>query len=260
MGQLEGKVAIVTGAAQGMGACEARRMAEEGARVVLGDVQEEAGRAAAKEIGAAAHFVRQDVSRESDWDAVIAASLERFGRLDVLVNNAAIFGRLDVLVNNAAIHHVGSIENESLEGLERMLQVNLVGTRLGVKKAIAPMRAAGGGSIVNKSSIAGTRGIPAHGSYGITKWGVRGLTKVAAYELGPDRIRVNSIHPGPIAGTGMFSMPEDEAQQREIFDPIPLRRAGGVEEVASLVVFLASDASSFITGTEHVIDGGRSLW
>ena len=247
MGQLEGKVAIVTGAAQGMGACEARRMAEEGARVVLGDVQEEAGRAVAKEIGAAAHFVRQDVARESDWDAVIAAALERFGRLDVLVNNAAI-------------HHVGSIENESLEGLERMLQVNLVGTWWGVKKAIAPMRAAGGGSIVNKSSIAGTRGIPAHGSYGITKWGVRGLTKVAAYELGPDQIRVNSIHPGPIAGTGMFSMPEDEAQQREIFDPIPLRRAGGVEEVASLVVFLASDASAFITGTEHVIDGGRSLW
>jgi 3alpha(or 20beta)-hydroxysteroid dehydrogenase len=141
-----------------------------------------------------------------------------------------------------------------------MLQVNLVGTWWGVKKAIAPMRAAGGGSIVNKSSIAGTRGIPAHGSYGITKWGVRGLTKVAAYELGPDQIRVNSIHPGPIAGTGMFSMPEDEAQQREIFDPIPLRRAGGVEEVASLVVFLASDASAFITGTEHVIDGGRSLW
>jgi 3alpha(or 20beta)-hydroxysteroid dehydrogenase len=244
MGQLEGKVAIVTGAAQGMGACEARRMAEEGARVVLGDVQEEAGRAVVKEIGAAAHFVRQDVARESDWDAVIAAALERFGRLDVLVNNAAI-------------HHVGSIENESLEGLERMLQVNLVGTWWGVKKAIAPMRAAGGGSIVNKSSIAG---IPAHGSYGITKWGVRGLTKVAAYELGPDRIRVNSIHPGPIAGTGMFSMPEDEAQQREIFDPIPLRRAGGVEEVASLVVFLASDASAFITGTEHVIDGGRSLW
>jgi 3alpha(or 20beta)-hydroxysteroid dehydrogenase len=238
MGQLEGKVAIVTGAAQGMGACEARRMAEEGARVVLGDVQEEAGRAVAKEIGAAARFVRQDVARESDWDAVIAAALERFGRLDVLVNNAAI-------------HHVGSIEND---------QVNLVGTWWGVKKAIAPMRAAGGGSIVNKSSIAGTRGIPAHGSYGITKWGVRGLTKVAAYELGPDRIRVNSIHPGPIAGTGMFSMPEDEAQQREIFDPIPLRRAGGVEEVASLVVFLASDASAFITGTEHVIDGGRSLW
>ena len=247
MGQLEGNVAIVTGAAQGMGACEARRMAEEGARVVLGDVQEEAGRAVVKEIGAAAHFVRQDVARESDWDAVIAAALERFGRLAVLVNNAAI-------------HHVGSIENESLEGLERMLQVNLVGTWWGVKKAIAPMRAAGGGSIVNKSSIAGTRGIPAHGSYGITKWGVRGLTKVAAYELGPDRIRVNSIHPGPIAGTGMFSMPEDEAQQREIFDPIPLRRAGGVEEVASLVVFLASDASAFITGTEHVIDGGRSLW
>jgi len=247
MGQLEGKVAIVTGAAQGMGACEARRMAEEGARVVLGDVQEEAGRAVAEEIGAAAHFVRQDVSREADWDAAIGAALERFGRLDALVNNAAI-------------HHVATIENETREGLERMLRINVVGTWWGIKKAIAPMRAAGGGSIVNKSSIAGTRGIPAHGSYGVTKWAVRGLTKVAAYELGPDRIRVNSIHPGAIDGTGMFRTPEDESGRRAILDAVPMGRPGSVEEVASLVVFLASDAASYITGSEHVIDGGRSLW
>jgi 3alpha(or 20beta)-hydroxysteroid dehydrogenase len=247
MGQLEGKVAIVTGAAQGMGACEARRMAEEGARVVLGDVQEAGARAVAREIGDAAHFVRQDVSQEADWDAAIAAALERFGRLDVLVNNAAI-------------HHVATIENETCEGLERMLQVNLVGTWWGIKKAIGPMRAAGGGSIVNKSSIAGTRGIPSHGSYGVTKWAVRGLTKVAAYELGPDRIRVNSIHPGAIDGTGMFRLSDDDAQRREILDPVPLGRPGSAEEVASLVVFLASDAAAYITGTEHVIDGGRSLW
>jgi 3alpha(or 20beta)-hydroxysteroid dehydrogenase len=226
MGQLDGKV---------------------GARVVLTDVQEEAGRVVAKEIGSDALFLRQDVSSEADWDAVVAATLERFGRIDTLVNNAAI-------------HHVCPIEEETLEGLERMLQVNVVGTWWGIRKSIAPMRAAGGGSIVNKSSIAGTRGIPAHGSYGVTKWAVRGLTKVAAYELGPDRIRVNSIHPGPIAGTGMFRLPEEGAERQEVEGDIPLRRAGTPDDVASLVVFLASDAAAFITGTEHVIDGGRSLW
>jgi len=247
MGQLDGKVAIITGAAQGMGAVEARRFAEEGARVVLTDLQEEAGRQHAADIGESAVFVPQDVTSETDWDAVVRTATERFGRLDALVNNAAI-------------HHIIALEDESLEGLERMLRVNVVGTWWGHKKVIEPMKAAGGGSIINKSSIAGTRGIPLHSSYGASKWAVRGLTKTAAHELGVYGIRVNSVHPGPIEGTGMYSAPEDEADLQEMMETMPLRRAGTRDEVASLVVFLASDASSFITGNEHVVDGGRSIW
>jgi len=247
MGQLDGKVAIITGAAQGMGAVEARRFAEEGARVVLTDLQEEAGRQNAKELGDAAVFVRQDVTSEADWDAVVRTATERFGQLDALVNNAAI-------------HHIVSLEDETLDGLERMLRVNVVGTWWGHKKVIDPMRRAGGGSIINKSSIAGTRGIPLHSSYGASKWAVRGLTKTAAYELGVYGIRVNSVHPGPIEGTGMYSAPEDADEHQAMMDAMPLRRAGTRDEVASLVVFLASDASSFITGNEHVVDGGRSIW
>jgi 3alpha(or 20beta)-hydroxysteroid dehydrogenase len=247
MGLLDDKVAIITGAAQGMGEAEARRFAKEGARVVLTDLQEEAGQQVAKEIGDAAVFVRQDVTCEADWDAVVATAVERFGGLDALVNNAAI-------------HHIISLEDESVEALEQMLRVNVVGTWWGIKKAIAPMRARGGGSIVNKSSIAGTRGIPFHSSYGASKWAVRGLTKTAAYELGVDAIRVNSVHPGPIEGTGMFSAPDDPAELREQLAGLPLGRAGTRDEVAALVVFLASDASSYITGNEHVVDGGRSIW
>lgn len=247
MANLDGKVVIVTGAAQGMGEVEARRAAGAGARVVLTDRQEEAGRAVAKDIGDAAVFVAQDVTRESDWDTVVATALERFGRLDGLVNNAAI-------------HHLASIEEEEVEALERMLQVNVVGTWWGIKKVIAPLRKSGGGSIVNKSSIAGSRGIPGHSSYGASKWAVRGLSKVAAYELGVDAIRVNTVLPGPIQGTGMFSEPESEEERKRLMAPMPLRRSGTRDEVADLVLFLLSDESTFITGREHVIDGGRSLW
>jgi 3alpha(or 20beta)-hydroxysteroid dehydrogenase len=246
MGALDGKTAIITGAAQGMGASHARRFVEAGARVVLTDVQAEAGEQLAKELGDAARFVRHDVTSAADWDRAIAAALAH--------------GRgLQVLVNNAAIHWMKSIEDDSADGLRQMLDVNVVGVFLGVQKAIAPMREGGGGSIINISSIAGTRGIPAHGAYGASKWAVRGLTKVAAHELGRHRIRVNSIHPGGIADTGMFSEPEG-SERRSAYALIPLGRAGLKREVSDLAVFLASDASTYITGTEHVIDGGRSLW
>ena len=246
MGALDGKSAIITGAAQGMGASHARCFAAAGARVVLTDVQADAGERLAKEIGDAARFLRHDVTSAADWDRVIAAAL-------------AHGGGLHALVNNAAIHWMKSIEDDSADALRRMLDVNVVGVFLGMQKAIAPLRAGGGGSIINISSIAGTRGIPAHGAYGASKWAVRGLTKVAAAELGRFGIRVNSIHPGGIAGTGMFSEPEG-GERRAQYAAIPLGRAGEKREVSDLAVFLASDASTYITGTEHVIDGGRSLW
>ena len=237
----------MTGAAQGMGAAEAARFVAEGARVVLTDVQEAAGRELAKRLGNDAHFIAHDVADEAAWARVVDTSCERFGGVDVLVNNAAI-------------HHTRPIEQERAEDFERVLRVNVIGSFLGIQSVIAPMRARGGGSIVNKSSIAGMRGIPEHGAYGSSKWAVRGLTQVAASELGPDGIRVNSVHPGPIDSTGMFARPDDAALEEKLLKPMPMRRWGATEDIASLVLFLASDESSFITGTEHVIDGGRIVW
>jgi len=245
MAQLDGKVAIITGAAQGMGESHAHRFVAEGARVVLTDLQEEAGQAVAKELGESALFVPQDVREESHWDRVIDATRERFGRLDVLINNAAIWS-------------TASIESESVERLREILEVNVVGSWWGIRKVIAPMRDAGGGSIVNISSIAGTRGIPEHGSYGASKWAVRGLAKVAASELGQYGIRVNSIHPGGVKDTGMFLIPEEEMERNFARNPIP--RPALPEEISNVAIFLASDASSYITGREHVVDGGLTLW
>lgn len=247
MGKLDGKVVILTGAAHGMGECHARVFASEGARLVLGDVDEEAGRALARSLGAAALFVRLDVSQERDWDSAVAAARERFRRVDALINNAAIY-------------HTCALADESLERFERIWRVNVVGTWWGIRKLVEPLREAGGGSIVNLSSIAGLRGIPHMSSYGTTKWAVRGLTKSAANELGPLGIRVNSIHPGAIDETGMYRSAGDPTERARMDAAVPLRRSGRREEVSNLAVFLASDASSYITGTEHVIDGGRTVW
>lgn len=245
MGQLDGKTVIITGAAQGMGAVHARRCVEEGARVVLTDLQVNAGQALAAELGDGVRFVEQDVTSESDWDRVVDEATTQFGGIDGLVNNAAIWWTKPVLEEDAA-------------NMMKMLEVNVIGTWQGVRKVAPKMAERGGGSIVNLSSIAGTRGIPEHAAYGASKWAVRGLSKVAAGELGQMGVRVNTIHPGAVDGTGMFLVPEEERE--ELFAMQPLPRPARREEISGLLIFLLSDASSYVTGHEHVIDGGRTVW
>ena len=242
-GRLDGKIAIITGAAQGMGAEHARVFVAEGARVVLTDLQEETGKALAAELGANALFVRHDVSRAEDWDAVIAAT-------------RTAFGPANVLINNAAMYFICPVDEADPVRVRKLLDVNIFGSWLGISKLAPMMREAGGGSIINLSSLAGMRGIPWHGIYGTSKWAIRGLTKTAAYDLGPSGIRVNAILPGAIEETGMAGGPLDESQ----LAAIPLRRTGRKSEVSQLAVFLASDESAYITGGDHVIDGGRALW
>jgi len=244
VGQLQGKSIIVTGAAGGMGAVHARRCLEEGARVVMTDLQVEAGEALAADLGPEAVFVEHDVTDEAGWDRTVGVAIDRFGRVDGLVNNAAIWSTAPIL-------------EESADRLRRMLEVNVVGSFLGLRRVAMAMRDGAGGSIVNISSIAGTRGLPEHGAYGASKWAVRGLTKVAASELGAFGIRVNSVHPGAVEGTGMFLVPESEYEEMFAVQPIP--RPGRREEISGVVLFLLSDAASYVTGVEHVVDGGRTV-
>ena len=236
MGRLDGKVAIITGASRGQGEAETRLFVREGAQVVLADVLDEQGEALAKELGDDARFVHLDVSDEHAWAGGLAFAVNAFGRVDTLINNAAV-------------HHIVKLENETVGGFEKMFRVNLLGTFLGIRTCAPELRKAGRASIVNISSAAGMTGFFGHGAYGSSKWGVRGLTKVAAIELGPE-IRVNSVHPGPIE-TDMLP-----AGNPERFKRLPLARTGKPEEVAELVLFLASDASSYITGGEFTVDAG----
>jgi 3alpha(or 20beta)-hydroxysteroid dehydrogenase len=248
--QLHGLVVIVTGAAQGMGRRHARWCAERGARVVATDLQVEAGREVVAGIaadGGEAEFVEHDVTDPAGWDHVVATTLGRFGHIDGLVNNAAVY------------RGVRPIEEESFETFELTMRVNVHGTWWGCRKVVEPMRSAGGGSIVNVSSTAGLRGYPGFTAYGTSKWAVRGLTKVLAAELGGWGIRVNSVHPGGIEGTGMFTPRADPAEQAARLREIPLRRHGRVEDVSAVVGFLLSPASAYVTGVEHVVDGGASV-
>lgn len=240
---LSGKAAIITGAARGQGAAEARLFAELGARVVLTDLLAEEGERVAESIGAAARFVRHDVGNENDWRTVVDTAVREFGRVDALVNNAAVC-------------KVVPLAEQDTAGFEQMLRVNLIGAFLGMQAVTEPMKAAGGGSIVNISSQAGVQGLAGYTAYGASKWGLRGMSKVAAIELGPLGIRVNTVYPGMI-DTPMIA---HLAVERGLggHPGAPLTRVGTPEEVADVVAFLASDASSYITGADLTVDGGAS--
>jgi 3alpha(or 20beta)-hydroxysteroid dehydrogenase len=247
MASLDGKVVIISGAAQGMGERHAEWCAGQGAAVVLTDMQIDKGRQVADRLGDPAIFVEHEVTSGSDWDQVVATTLRTFGRVDGLVNNAAI--------DPTAV----PIEDETFERLERTHRTNLFGTWWGIKSVIPAMQEAGGGSIVNISSTAGLRGFPGYTSYGSSKWAVRGLTKSAARDLGRYKIRVNSVHPGGIEETGMYPVPATPEEAALRLARVPLGRVGRRDDVSALVGFLLSDEATFITGVEHVVDGGSVI-
>jgi 3alpha(or 20beta)-hydroxysteroid dehydrogenase len=240
MGTLSGKVALITGAARGQGKAEASRFVEEGAQVLVADVLGNEARDVAAGLGDAAAPVTLDVSSESSWAAAIEQAHAQFGGLDVLVNNAGVL-------------HFSPLAVTSLEDYRRVIDVNQVGVFLGMRAAANRMR--DGGSIINISSIEGMIGMPGLVAYGASKFAVRGMTKVAALELAPRGIRVNSINPGVI-DTPMIDRPDVQAVLGPILASVPLRRAADPNEVADLALYLASDASSYSTGAEFVIDGG----
>jgi len=236
--RMPGKVALISGAARGLGAQFARAMVREGAKVVLGDVLGEECRRVAAEIGPSAHAVTLDVTEETQWHRAVAAATERFGRLDVLVNNAGIV-------------NFGRIGSYSRGDWDRIVAVNLTGAYLGISAAAGALVASAPASIVNISSIAGTTGMPGFSSYGSSKWAVRGLTKPVALDLAGSGVRCNSVHPGAIDTpmTAGIDLPQRH---------VAMQRVGSVGEVAGLVVYLASDESSFVTGAEFVVDGGET--
>ena len=246
MGRLDGKVALITGGARGMGKSHARHFAAEGARVVIGDVLDDRGEAVAAGLGPAiCRYVHHDVTSETDWAAAVAATLAAFGKLDVLVNNAGI------------LRHAPIVAMDPAE-FRRVIDVNLVGCWLGVHTAAPAMTATGGGSIVNVSSIEGFAGAAGLSAYSASKFGIRGVTKSAAQELGPVGIRVNSVHPGGV----MTSMTLAAAEHMTDVDPaallksLPIARFAEPIEISRLVAFLASDESSYTTGAEFLADGG----
>ncbi len=237
---LDGKAVLITGAARGQGAEEARLCARAGARVVVTDVLEEEGRQVAKSLGDQGLFVRHDVTDAASWAAAVGTALDRFGRLDALVNNAALW-------------RTASVEEETYANFELLLRVNLLGPFLGIQAVVPAMKEAGGGSVVNISSTAGLKGIPGHAAYGSTKFALRGLTRSSALDLAPYRIRVNSVHPGAV-DTPMIA----EATAGRDWSRVPLGRVGQAEDVGGLVVFLVSEASSYVTGAEFAVDGGQT--
>jgi 3alpha(or 20beta)-hydroxysteroid dehydrogenase len=246
MNRLAGKVAIVTGAARGIGAATARLFAEQGARVVIADVLDEPGEALARTIGDAALYCRADVSDEGDWQRLVDAAEKTFGPVDVLVNNAGI-GLFK------------TVADTSRAEWDRVLAINLTGVFLGIRAVAPGMTGRGRGSIVNISSNEAMRGVNGLGAYAASKWGVRGLTKVAAMELGHKGVRVNSVHPGG-TDTDLANpthKPADDLAPTYTIQPI--QRIGRPEEIGAACLFLASDEASYVCGAELTVDGGSSI-
>jgi 3alpha(or 20beta)-hydroxysteroid dehydrogenase len=243
---LSGKAVLITGAARGMGAATARRLVEEGARVLLGDVLDDEGKQLADELGDAATYHHLDVTDEDAWREAIEVARRELGGLDGLVNNAGVLS-------------MSSLEKTDLSEYHRLVAVNQTGVLLGMKHAVDPLRARGGGAIVNLSSVEGLGGGAYLSTYTATKFAVRGMTKAAALELGPAGIRVNSIHPGAILTPMTEAMgAADESARTFVESKTALERMGGPEEVAAVVAFLLSDDASYITGAELAIDGGAT--
>ncbi|TCN44180.1 3alpha(or 20beta)-hydroxysteroid dehydrogenase [Kribbella orskensis] len=248
MGRFDNKTVIVTGGALGMGASHARGFVEEGARVVIGDVLEEEGKAAADELGDRAIFVRLDVASEEDWAAAVAAAEDAFGPVSVLINNAGI---------PTGSGHAELIEDTDVASWRRVIDVNLTGPFLGIRAVVPSMRKAGGGVIVNVGSALAMKCAPGLGSYVASKWGLRGLSKAAAVELGRYNIRVNSIHPAAVR-TRLSAGPEAKALV-EASKTWAIPRIAEPEEITRLALFVASDEASYSTGGEFVADGGELL-
>lgn len=246
MSRLAGKIAVITGASQGMGTAHARAFVAQGAKVILGDINDKAGSELAKELGANALFVKQDVAKIDDWKTLLREGEKRFGAVNVLVNNAGILGAL-----------APTTELSEAEFL-RVCSINQTGVFLGMQAVLPGMIKAGGGSIVNISSIAGLVAIygAPNLAYVASKFAVRGMTKQVAVEYGDKNIRVNSVHPGYIKTPMMVAATDENGG--EALAQIPLKRMADPSEVSNLVVFLASDESAFISGAEHVIDGGMT--
>jgi len=245
--RLQGKVALITGAAHGMGEAEAKMFAKEGAKVVVADVLEEEGKqvtAGINEVGGEAIFVQLDVTDEAAWRRAVETAVARFGTLDILVNNAGISGS-------------AGADLMSSEAWDKVMDINAKGVFLGLKYAIPAMQKAGGGSIVNISSISGFVGQDyIHMAYNASKGAVRIMTKSAAVQYAKDGIRVNSVHPGVMPPMLTSTRGADSEERRQMLAKVPMGREGRREEVGNAVLFLASDEASYITGTELVVDGG----
>ncbi len=239
MGKLDGKVALISGGARGMGAADAEILLRNGAKVMIADVLDDEGAATAARLGDDCRFVHLDVTRDEDWKAAVAATVDAFGSLDVLVNNAGIVLQ-------------APLETMDSDDFRRVIDINLTGVYLGMKYAIPALKASGDACIVNISSTAGLMGYQNTGAYVASKWGVRGMTKTAAMELGPHGIRVNSIHPG------LVWTPMTEGMSDAIFANQALPRAGTTDELAKLLLFIVADAT-YSTGSEFVAGGGQTL-